>query len=169
MKELVRPAPNQRNQNPNLFHDPVSRKFYLTYYRGNDRDYFDIVSRSANRIEDLDKAPDKVLLHDTKTIASPTLLHVKNGLGSGKPVYYLATEIFPHRYSEEPVGEWQVKVFYSDKPDGTFLPTEGNPVEIGERACLFQFIFDNQMYGFQSHLDRSTMKWVMEMIKAPLP
>lgn len=169
VKDLVKPVPSQRNQNPNLFHDPVSGKFFLTYYRGNDRDYFDIVSRSAKRIEDLDEAAETVLLHDTNTIASPTLLYVRNGLGHGKPVYYLATEVFPDRYAENSAGDWQVKVFYSDKPDGKFLPTEGNPVERGERACLFQFVFGNEMYGFQSHLDHSTMKWVMELIKAPLP
>ena len=46
-KILVRGVPNQRNQNPNLFRDPVSGRFFLTYYRGNDKDQFEIVSRNA--------------------------------------------------------------------------------------------------------------------------
>ena len=46
-KALVPDAPNQRNQNPNLFRDPRSGRFYLTFYRGNDHDHFEIISKSA--------------------------------------------------------------------------------------------------------------------------
>ena len=46
-KVLVAGVPNQRNQNPNLFRDPRSRRFYLTFYRGNDKDHFEIISKSA--------------------------------------------------------------------------------------------------------------------------
>ena len=34
LKSLVAGVPKQRNQNPNLFRDPRSGRFYLTYYRG---------------------------------------------------------------------------------------------------------------------------------------
>ena len=75
VKELVKKqdAPRNRNQNPNLFKDPVTGKFILTFYRGNDSDYFDIISKSADKIQDLDKAPEQLLMHDTATVAAPTL------------------------------------------------------------------------------------------------
>jgi hypothetical protein len=169
-KVLVQGVPNQRNQNPNLFRDPKSGRFYLSFYRGNDHDHFEIISKSAENIEDIDKAPEKVLLRDTVTIAAPTLLYVKNvknRKGEGG-VYYLATEIYPHRYTTDPEGEWLVKVFVADSPDGDFQPTKGNPIMSGQRACLFQHIFNNRFYGFDCHLD-SPKHWVLEETEAPLP
>jgi len=166
LKTLVKPVPNQRNQNPNLFRDPKSKRFYLTYYRGNDKDQFEIVSRNAANIEDLDKAPEKVLLRDTQTVAAPTLLHLKGKKGPG--TYYLATEIYPHRYTTDPEGEWQVKVFAADSPDGDFQPVAGNPILRGQRACLFQQVFHGRFYGYDCHLD-SPEHWVLEEVEAPLP
>ena len=169
-KVLVRAVPNQRNQNPNLFRDPVSGRFYLTFYRGNDKDHFEIISKSAESVTDLDKAPEKLLLKSETTIAAPTLLYVKNTRSSaGKlGVYYLATEIYPHRYTTDPEGEWQVKVFASDSPDGDFQPVAGSPTMTGQRACLFQHIFDERFYGFICHLETPD-KWVLEEVEAPLP
>jgi len=170
-KELVRGVPDQRNQNPNLFRDPRSGRFYLTFYRGNDRDHFEIISKSATKVLDLDKAPEKILLQSTETIAAPTLLYVKNASGANGEttgVYFLATEIYPHRYSNDPEGEWQVKVFVSDSPDGNFQPVPGDPILRGQRACLFQHIFDNRFYGFDCHLD-SPNHWVLEEVEATLP
>ena len=171
VKTLVKPVPNQRNQNPNLFRDPISARFYLTYYRGNDKDQFEIVSRNAADINDLDTATEKVLLRSTETVAAPTLLYVKNGKNqAGKPagIYYLATEIYPHRYTTDPEGEWQVKVFAADSPDGDFKPVDGNPILRGQRACLFQHIFDGRFYGYDCHLD-SPDHWVLEEVEADLP
>lgn len=170
-KVLVKPVPNQRNQNPNLFRDPQSHRFYLTYYRGNDRDQFEIVSRNAASIEDLDRAPEKVLLDDTETVAAPTLLYVKAAKSvSGRPtgVYYLATEVYPHRYTTDPEGEWQVKVFAAASPDGDFHPVTGNPILRSQRACLFQHTFHNRFYGYDCHLE-SPDRWVLEEVEAPLP
>ena len=171
IKTLVKemPAPRNRNQNPNLFRDPVSGKFYLYFYRGNDDNYFDIIVKSAANIEDLDAATEKVLMHETETIAAPTMLYVPNGAGKGKGAYYLATEIYPHRYANPPQGEWQVKVFAANAPDGSFVAVKGNPVQAGERACLFQHIFNGRYYGYQSHLEHPSEKWVMEVIEASLP
>lgn len=124
-KELVAGAPDQRNQNPNLFRDPRSGRFYLTFYRGNDHDHFEIISRSATTVPDLDKAAEKILLQTNETVAAPTLLYVKNVPGAKEKktgVYFLATEIYPHRYTDNPEGEWQVKVFAADSPDGNFQP-----------------------------------------------
>lgn len=170
-KALVQGVPNQRNQNPNLFRDPRSGRFYLTFYRGNDHDHFEIISKSANSITELDAAPEKVLMTTTTTIAAPTLLYVKNAKNaSGKKtgIYYLATEIYPHRYTSDPEGEWQVKIFTADSPEGDFQPVEGNPVMTGQRACLFQHIFNGRFYGYDCHLESSD-HWVLEEVEAPLP
>jgi hypothetical protein len=169
-KELVRGVPDQRNQNPNLFRDPRSGRFFLTFYRGNDHDHFEIISKSATAVPDLDKASEKILLQSAETVAAPTLLYVKKASGAdGKAgVYFLATEIYPHRYTDDPEGEWQVKVFSSDSPDGDFQPVQGNPILRGQRACLFQHIFNNRFYGFDCHLD-SPDHWVLEETEAALP
>jgi hypothetical protein len=170
-KVVVQGVPNQRNQNPNLFRDPRSGRFYLTFYRGNDRDHFEIISKSAASVVDLDKSPEKILLKSDTTIAAPTLLYVQNAgnaRAETKGVYYLATEIYPHRYTTDPEGEWQVKVFYADSPDGDFKPVEGNPILGGQRACLFQHVFNNRFYGYLCHLETAD-KWVLEEVEAPLP
>jgi hypothetical protein len=164
---LVAKVLNQRNQNPNLFRDPVSGKFFLTFYRGNDQDHFEIISRRADKVTDLDKAPDKILIRSNETIAAPTLLYVvPKGQKTG--VYYLATEIYPHRYTNNPEGEWQVKMFYASAPDGDFQPVAGNPIMNGQRACLFQHIFHDRFYGFDCHLSTPD-HWELEEVQAPLP
>jgi hypothetical protein len=170
-KVLVPGVPNQRNQNPNLFRDPRSGRFYLTFYRGNDHDHFEIVSKNAARVQDLDQAPERILMTTTETVAAPTLLYLKNvatGKGKKKGLYYLATEIYPHRYTDDPEGEWQVKVFAADTPDGNFQPVMGNPVMRGQRACLFQHVFNSRFYGFDCHLE-DPQHWVLEETEAPLP
>jgi hypothetical protein len=169
-KTLVRAVPNQRNQNPNLFRDPRSGRFYLTFYRGNDQDHFEIISRNAASVQDLDKAAEKILLQSSETVAAPTLLYVENVSAPGGKktgVYYLATEIYPHRYTDNPEGEWQVKVFAADSPDGNFQPVAENPVMRGQRACLFQHIFHGRFYGYDCHLE-SPEQWVLEEVEAPL-
>lgn len=165
---LVKPVNAQRNQNPNLFHDPVSGKFFLTFYRGNDQNHFEIVSKSSPMIQGLAGAAEKVLMRSTTTVAAPTLLYVPGAGTDGSNLYYLATEIYPQRYVSKTT-VWEVKVFYSDKPNGTFRPVADNPVQTGGRACLFQFTFNGTYYGYQSHLNRATDKWDMEVITAPLP
>jgi hypothetical protein len=170
VKTLVQPVANQRNQNPNLFHDPRNHRFYLTWYRGNDKDHFEIISRNAASIADLDKAPEKVLMRSQETVAAPTLLYLKNARDSrgGKGVYYLATEVYPHRYTDNPAGEWQVKVFAGDTPDGDFVIVEGDPVLGGQRACLFQHVFHGRFYGYDCHL-QTPERWILEEVEAPLP
>jgi hypothetical protein len=170
-KILVQGVPNQRNQNPNLFRDPRSGRFFLTFYRGNDNDHFEIISKSATKIQDIDRATEKILMTRTDTVAAPTLLYVKNAKneqGKKSGIYYLATEIYPHRYTDKPEGEWQVKIFASDSPDGNFQTIESNPVMRGQRACLFQHIFGNRFYGFDCHL-QDPDHWVLEEVEAPLP
>ena len=170
-KILVQGVPNQRNQNPNLFRDPRSGHFYLTFYRGNDHDHFEIISKSANSVQELDAAPEKVLMTTTDTVAAPTLLYLKNakdGTAKKTGMYFLATEIYPHRYTTDPEGEWQVKVFAAGTPNGDFQEVEGNPVMRGQRACLFQHVFNGRFYGYDCHLEAPD-KWVLEEVEAPLP
>lgn len=169
VKNLVAPVNDERNQNPNLFRDPVSGRYFLTWYRGNDNDYFDIVSRNAATIEALDRAPDELLLHSTATVAAPNLLYLPHGGPGGRGIYFLATEVYPNRYDDANRGEWQVKVFHADKPNGHFEPVAGNPVETGERACLFQHVFADTYYGYQCRLDHATELWQMEVLVVPLP
>ena len=168
---LVQAVPNQRNQNPNLFRDPRSRRFYLTFYRGNDHDHFEIISKSATAVQDLDQAAEKIVMTTTETVAAPTLLYVKNARnvhGKKTGMYYLATEVYPHRYTTDPEGEWQVKVFSADSPDGDFQPVTGNPVMREQRACLFQHVFHGRFYGYDCHLEAAD-KWVLEEVEAALP
>jgi len=171
LKPLVSAVANQRNQNPNLFRDPRSGRFYLTFYRGNDHDLFEIISRSAPGVLDLDKAPEKILLRSADTVAAPTLLYLRHArnLSGRKGAYYLATEIYPHRYTDDPQGEWQVKIFVGDSPDGDFRPVDGNPILRGQRACLFQHVFHHRFYGYDCHLNTADQRWMLEEIEAPLP
>lgn len=170
-KILVPGAPNQRNQNPNLFRDPRTGRFYLTFYRGNDHDHFELISKSAQAVQELDSAAEKILTTTSDTIAAPTLLyvkHAKDAAGKKTGMYFLATEVYPHRYTTDPEGEWQVKVFAAAAPDGDFQEVEGNPVMRGQRACLFQHIFNGRFYGYDCHLEAPD-KWVLEEVEAPLP
>lgn len=165
---LVAAVPGQRNQNPNLFRDPRSGRYFLTFYRGNDHDRFELVSKSAATIPGLAQAPEKVLMRSAQTVAAPTLLYVPKAGPGRTGEYFLATEIYPGRYAPDGAG-WQVKVFHADRPDGTFVPVADNPVQAGDRACLFQFVFNGRFYGFQSHLDGATDRWEMEVVTAALP
>jgi hypothetical protein len=169
LKNLVAPVVKERNQNPNLFRDPVTKRYFLTFYRGNDDNYFDIVSKSAKRVQDLDVAREKLLMHSTETVAAPNLMYLPKGGPDHKGVYFLATEIYPDRYNDQQKGVWQVKVFAATAADGPFEPVTGNPVQTGERACLFQHLFSGSFYGYQCHLDHATEKWQMEVLSTPLP
>jgi hypothetical protein len=170
-KILVQGVPNQRNQNPNLFRDPRSGRFFLTFYRGNDHDHFELISKSAKTVQELDSSSEKVLMTTSDTVAAPTLLFLKNArnaAGKKTGMYFLATEVYPHRYTTDSEGEWQVKVFVATTPDGDFQEVEGNPVMRGQRACLFQHVFNGRFYGYDCHLETAD-RWVLEEVEAPLP
>ena len=55
----------------------------------------------------------------------------------------------------------------ADTPDGDFQPVAGNPIMRGQRACLFQNIFNHRFYGYDCHLETAD-KWVLEEVEAPL-
>ena len=168
IKNLVAPVTQERNQNPNLYLDPMTKRFFLTFYRGNDENYFDIVSKNADSLLQLDSAKEKLLMHSTETVAAPTLMYLPAGGPRRKGIYFLATEVYPQRYNEAKKGDWQIKVFYSDRADGNFEPVDNNPVETGECACLFQHEFAGNFYGYQCRFDHETNKWQMELVLAPL-
>lgn len=167
----MEPVPDQRNQNPNLFHDPSSGRFYLTWYRGNDQDQFEIVSRSATEIRDLDKALEKVLIESNETVAAPNLLYLEAVPGNGTDpsgIYYLSTEIYPHLSDDNPQRRWQVMIFAADSPDGDFQPVKHNPVLRGQRGCFFQHIFNGRLYAYDCHLALPD-HWILEEVEASLP
>ena len=191
VKTLVEPMPDQHNQNPDLFRDPSSGRYYLTFYRGNEKDQFAIISRNAAAPEGLSEASEKVLLYSTETIAAPNLLYVAPPPGAGRKevrsagasgssdaarsdgrhsgVYYLAIEIYPYRDTDNPAGEWQVKILTGDAPDGRFRPVAGDPIALrGQRACLFQHIFGNRFYGYACH-KATGEQWILEEVEAVLP
>ena len=161
LKVLVQPVTNQRNQNPNLFHDPRTGRFYLTWYRGYQPSQ--IVSRSAKRVEDLDTATETVLLSSNDTLAAPDLLYVprQGDLQTGNGAYFLSTEIHPGEV------EWQTKIFVANTAEGPFVPLGDDPVLRGGRACLFQHIFDNCFYGYLCR-EISEDAWALEVVRAPI-
>ena len=161
IKMLVQPITNQRNQNPNLFRDPRTGRFYLTWYRGYQPS--EIVSRSAERLEDLDTAPEKILVSSGETLAAPTLLYVprRDKPESGKGVHFLSTEIHPGGV------EWQTKIFEADSADGPFKPVVDNPVLRGGRACLFQHVFNNRFFGYVCR-EISDEAWALEVVQSPV-
>ena len=67
-----------------------------------------------------------------------------------------------------PEGEWQIKVFFADLPDGDFQPVNGGPAMKGQRACLFQHVFNARFYGYDCHLDAPD-HCVLEEVVASLP
>jgi hypothetical protein len=61
-----------------------------------------------------------------------------------------------------------VKVFVGDSPDGDFQSVLGNPVMRGQRAYLFQHIFNGRFCGYDCHLEAPD-KWVLEEVEAAFP
>lgn len=59
-------------------------------------------------------------------------------------------------------------MFQASTANDAFGPVAGNPLEGGERACLFQHRFGDSFYGYQCRLDRATEKWQMEVLVVPL-
>ncbi len=162
--DLVAGAPNQRNQNPNLFHDPVTGRYFLTFYRGDDTSHFAILSKSARTIGELAAAPEKELMVSSDTIAAPNLMYVPPAGPNAAGLYYMTLEIFPSRYDKTDPGVWQVEAFAATQADGPFHPVDDNPIQDGGRACLFQHVFDGLFYGFQCRLEAHSEIWSMEVL-----
>ena len=112
----------------------------------------------------LDRAPERLLMHTVETVAAADLLYVPKGGVDGKGIYYLATEIYPNRYNDTQRGEWQVKVFYADAPDGPFRAGRRQSGADRRARLPVSAHFDGTFYGYQSHLDHATEKWQMEVL-----
>jgi hypothetical protein len=167
IKVLVAPVANERNNNPNLFFDPRSKRYYLTYYRGNDKDRYEIVSRSADRLSDLGAAQDRVLVQSTWTVAAPALLYAPGSVGS-PGIYYLFTEVHGH-VMPSTQNEWGVAVLTSAAPDGPFSVLD-LPLFMGQRGCPFPHIFGGRIYSFFCRLEEpNSLTWSLEEAEAPLP
>jgi hypothetical protein len=166
LKTLVPGAPGERRQNPNLFRDPRSGRYHLTYYRGNDKDRYEIVGRSAASPEELDAAADSVLLRSSWTLAAPALLYAP-GPGGAPGLYYLLTEVHG-RYKDGP-SEWMVAAFAGPAPEGPFS-TVALPLLTGERGCPFPFVAGGKVAAVLCRMtDARAQAWQLELAVAPLP
>lgn len=151
VKVLVAAVPGQRNQNPNLFRDPASGRFFLTWFRGNYRSQFELVTRSAKTLRGLSDAPDKVLVSTSQNLMGPFLMKYRG-------VYYLAAEsIRPN--PTHPKGEWQSHVFTSRHAEGPYTAVANDPVLSGQHGCPSQYIFNGKLYGFSCHFIGNGHGW----------
>ena len=132
------------NQNPSLFHDPVSGNYYLYWYRGEGG--WRIMAREFATVAGLVSAGNEVLIISSTTLAAPQVLYYDN-------TYFLSTEIYN--------GEWQLRIYSGTDPLGPFTVLPGNPVLTGGCACLFQHLFGNTIYEYYCKLTSGT--WTLDM------
>ncbi len=92
-----------------------------------------------------DKQSSKCFTPPRRLLARKSRVTLK---GAKAGIYNLATEVYPHRYTNNPEGEWQAKVFAATAPDGDFQPVAGNPIMQGQPACLFLHVFHDRFYGY---------------------
>jgi hypothetical protein len=142
VKEVVQPEPGLRNQNPNLFYNKKSKKWYLYYYRGNDKDLYQIIARCSGDITSLDQAEEKIVLVDKndEIIASPSMFYWK-----GK--YYLLTETLAENKED-----WRTLAWVSNHPESGFVELKNSPLPEFIHACAFQHFLNNDLvitYSYQ--------------------
>lgn len=125
-----------RNQNPALFRDPASGKFFLYWFRGGaDAGFWQIKMRSATTIEGLaDPSSEKVLFDVPYELAAPNMLAVDG-------VYYLSAEVNENA--------WKTIVYAGASPAGPFTLLPDAPQMSDNQACLFQHVFTTTvMHGY---------------------
>jgi hypothetical protein len=125
-----------RNQNPALFHDPASGRFFLYWYRGGaDAGFWQIKVRSADTIEGLaDVSSEKVLLDVPYELAAPNMMAVDG-------VYYLSAEVNENA--------WKTVIYAGPAPAGPFTLLPDAPQLSDNQACLFQHVFTGTvMHGY---------------------
>lgn len=132
---LVANEPGGRNQNPALFKDPISGRYYLYWFRQPPGVVlWEIRVKSATSISGLAGATSSVVARSPVTVAAPQVIYRNN-------VYYMATETYERQI-------WKTRVLTASSPDGAFEEIPGNPV-LGEGvACFFQHIFDGVMHAY---------------------
>lgn len=149
---LVPPEKGWRNQNPNLFKDPRSGRYYLYWYRGDDTKKWEILVKSAKSVRGLVNSPAKVLLSANTTLAAPNVLYYRG-------TYYLAVEVLRR-------GVWETNVLTSVFPDRSFLEIRHNPVLGDGSACLFQHVFQHKLHVYYCKLTGEV--WTVEHRAAAL-
>ncbi|MCE7002163.1 hypothetical protein LWC34_04875 [Kibdelosporangium philippinense] len=143
---LVPPEKGWRNQNPNLFKDPRSGRYYLYWYRGDDTNRWEIRVKSARSIRGLLNSPAEVLMSANSTLAAPNVLYYRG-------TYYLAVEVLRQ-------GIWETNVLTSVFPDRSFREISHNPVLGAGSACLFQHIFQDKLHVYYCKLTGEV--WTVE-------
>jgi hypothetical protein len=149
---LVPPEKGWRNQNPTLFKDPRSGRYYFYWYHGDDAKYWEIRVKSAKSVRGLLNSPSKVLLSANSTLAAPNVLYYRG-------TYYLAVEVLRG-------GVWETNVLTSIFPDRHFREISRNPVLGDGSACLFQHIFQRALHVYYCKLTGDV--WTVEHRAAPL-
>lgn len=134
------------NQNPSLFHDPVSNNYFLYWLRFEGSNHL-LMYREAGTVAGLVEAEDHLLISSASVLAAPQVLYYDN-------TYFLSTEIIP-------AGIWQVRMYAGTSPRGPFSVLPGNPVLADGCACLFQHLFDNKIYTY--YCKETTGTWTLDM------
>jgi hypothetical protein len=183
--EIVPEEQNAVNQNPNLFLDPQSNKFFLYYYRGITdfypvglRDYYapgrlrwEIRYKSANSIEGLALAPSNLLYSSQGyTITSPSVLAAPSMLYFNNK-YYLTVETLEGCGWYSSVGcTWYTRAFSSLNPTSGFQDIPANPILGNGQACFFQHIFNNSLHAYycKQGIPGDNNTWTLEHRSASL-
>jgi len=133
------------NQNPSLFHDPVSNHYYLYWLRFENG--HSLMYREAETVAGLVDAESQLLINSSSVLAAPQMLYYDN-------TYFLATEIIP-------AGIWQVRIYAGSSPRGPFGVLPGNPVLADGCACLFQHLFNGNIYEY--YCKETSGTWTLDM------
>jgi hypothetical protein len=132
---LVAHEPGGLNQNPALFKDPVSGRYYLYWFRQPpNMTFWEIRVKSATSIAGLASATSSLLAHSPVTVAAPQVMYRNN-------TYYMATETYERQI-------WKTRILTASTPDGLFEEVPGNPVLGDGVACFFQHIFDDVLHAY---------------------
>jgi hypothetical protein len=145
----VEGVPNQPNQNPNLFPLP-------DVCHGNDRDQFEIISKTAMTVQDLASVPEKTLITTTDTLAAPGLLYARNARsihGNRSGLYDLATEVYPPPLYCRAGGRLKLKSSPQTHLTAIFSMWTAIPLCVDGVACLIQHILNGRFYGYDCHLE----------------
>jgi hypothetical protein len=159
-----------RNQNPNLFYNPLTptTPYYLYYYSGDDSTDYEIHARSAATVAGLATATDvTVLTSNSAVLAAPNMFCLDSTskaactASTTSPIYFLSTE------SRDSGGSWNVQVWAS-----TTSPTSGfqlvpavnsgdiSAVMADNSACMSQYQFGTSLHLWYCNLNGST--WTVQ-------
>jgi hypothetical protein len=141
---LVAQEAGVMNQNPALFKDPVTGRFYLYWFRGN-KVIWEIRVKSAETLEGLTSSPSSVMLEAPSVLAAPQVMYYQG-------TYFLAVETLE--------GEWATRIYTSEIPDGGYRESAGNPILDKGSACFFQHIIGGEVHAYYCKQTGST--WTLD-------